>query len=84
MENYKVIMRNPSQAFEDSKRSIPINFHSTQVFSEVYQAKEYISKNKNNYDRIVLIKEIEGKQERIEHYINGQKEAQWYKMCCVN
>jgi hypothetical protein len=75
MENFKVYMYNLPRVSEDGKESIPIDPHRTQEFSDVDNAENFASQNKNSFDRVVLMKQIEEKQEMMMRYIDGQKEV---------
>ena len=75
MDNYKVYMYNLPRVSEDGKESLPIDPHRTQEFSDVDEAGKYASGNKDSFDRVVLMKQMEEKQEMIARYIDGQKEG---------
>ena len=77
MENYKVYMHNLPKVSEDGKESLPIDPHrAPQEFSDVDEAKKYAAENKDEFNRVILIKEADEKQEKIERYIDGQNEVQ--------
>lgn len=77
MENYKVYMHNLPKVSEDGKESLPIEPHGTpQEFSDLNEAKKCAADNKSKFDRVIVIKEVDEKQEKMERYIDGKNEVQ--------
>ena len=77
-------MRNLNQNSEEAGGGFPIDVQTIQEFSDVNAAKEFTTKNKEKFDTVTLIKELDGQQERIEHYLWGQKDKGLCKIICVN
>lgn len=77
MENYVVYMHNLPKVSEDGKESLPINPHGKpKKFTDLDEAKKCAADNKGKFDRVIVIKEAGGKQDKIERYIDGQNEVQ--------
>ena len=77
MENFKVYMHNLPKVSEDGKESLPIDPHGIpQEFTGADEAKKCAADNKDKFDRVIVMKEDDGKQKKVERYIDGQNEIQ--------
>ena len=77
MESYKVYMHNLPKVSEDGKQSLPIEPHGTpQEFTDADGANKCAAENKSKYDRVIVIKDDDRKQEKVERYIDGNNEIQ--------
>ena len=66
-----------SKVSEDGKESLPIALHGKpKKFTELDDAKKCAADNKSKFDRVIVIKEEDGKQQKVERYIDGQNEVQ--------
>ena len=70
MEQYHVYLHN-IPVVKDGK-SVPIEPHRVQEFSELEEAKTFAAEHKDDYDRVVLMRTADGKQKMMERYIDGE------------
>ncbi len=77
MEKFKVYMHNLPKVSEDGRKSLPIDPHGIpQEFIDLNEAKKCAADNKSKFDRVIVIKEVDEKQEKVERYIDGKNEIQ--------
>ncbi len=72
---YEVFLYNVPKVSEDGEKAIPVPASKTEEFDDLDAAKEFAAENKAEFDRVVVMSEADGKQERVERYIDGQHEA---------
>ena len=70
MERYDVYLHNVP-VVKDGK-SVPIEPHRVQEFSELEEAKKFAAEHKDDYDRVVVMRTADEKQRMVERYNDGE------------
>lgn len=71
---YDVFLYNVPKVSDDGQKAIPVPGSETREFDDEEAAKEFAAEKKDAFDRVVVIKREEEKQERVERYIDGRHE----------
>jgi hypothetical protein len=69
--SYKVYLYNIPKVSEDGKQSIPVPDSQVKEFNENDDAKMFAAEHKNNFDRVVLMREDNEGQRVIVRYVDG-------------
>jgi hypothetical protein len=69
--SYKVYLYNIPKVSEDGKQSIPVPDSQVKGFDGVDDAKIFAAEQKNNFDRVVLMREDNEGQKMVVRYVDG-------------
>jgi hypothetical protein len=69
--SYKVYLYNIPKVSEDGKQTIPVPDSQVKEFEGVDDAKIFAAEHKNNFDRVVLMREDSGEQKMVVRYVGG-------------
>ena len=70
MERYDVFLHNVPKV--EGGKPIPIEPHRTLDFSELEEAQGCASEHKDKYERVVVMRTADDRQEMLERYIDGE------------
>jgi hypothetical protein len=68
---HKVYLYNIPRVSEDGKQAIPVPDSQVKEFDDVDDGKIFAAENKNNFDRVVLIREDDEGQKMVVRYMDG-------------
>lgn len=71
---YQVYLYNVPKVSDDGQKAIPVPPSETREFDDEDAAKTFAAEKKDAFDRVVVMKTEEEKQERVERYIEGRHE----------
>ncbi len=73
MEQYDVYLHDVPRVSEDGKKSLPIKPHRTEQFSELEAASQHAAEHKDDFDRVTVIRTVDGKQKMVLRYMDGEE-----------
>ncbi len=73
MEKYEVFLHDVPKVSEDGRKSLPIRPHRREEFSEPAAAAKHAAAHKDNFDRVVVIWTVEGKQKMVMRFMDGKQ-----------
>ena len=73
MEQYGVYLHNVPKVSEDGKKSLPINPHRTEEFSDMEAASQHARDHKDEFDRVVVIRTADEKQKMVMRFMDGEE-----------
>lgn len=71
---YDVFLYNVPKVSEDGEKAIPVPPSESREFDDLDAAKAFAAEKKDAFDRVVVIGREAEKQQRLERYIDGQRE----------
>ncbi len=73
MERYDVYLHDVPKVSEDGKKSLPIKPHRGAEFSELEAARKHAAEHKDEFDRVVVMRTMEGEQKMMMRFMDGEE-----------
>lgn len=73
---YEVFLYNVPKVSEDGEKAIPVPPSETREFEDEEGATKFADERKDDFDRVVVIRREDEKQEKVRRYFDGELEAQ--------
>lgn len=73
MEQYDVYLHDVPKVSEDGKKSLPIKPHRTEQFSELESAAKHAAEQRDEFDRVTVIRTVDDKQTMVMRYMDGEE-----------
>lgn len=73
MERYDVYLHDVPKVSEDGKKALPIKPHRTEEFSDLEAASTHAAENKEEFERVTVIRTADNKQKMVARYMDGEE-----------
>ena len=70
---YSVYLHDVPKVSEDGKKSLPIQPHRTEEFSDLEAARQLAVDHKDKFDRAVVIRTVDDKQKMVTRFMDGEE-----------
>ncbi len=73
MERFDVYLHDVPKVSDDGRKSLPIQPHRTEEFSDLEAARQHAAEHKDAFDRVVVIRTADDKQKMVMRYMDGEE-----------